>query len=130
MSQIEVAEAICVSRQTISRWESGSAVPSAENLKYLSRFYNVSLEYLLDDDEKESIGKETEESCRMNNSKSKKKIAIAITVIIIAISILIAVVVHESEKMQPRQDSMTDIDMLESDRISEKIEEEAFFSER
>ena len=35
LSQLKLAEIMNVSRQAISRWETGIAVPSAENLKYL-----------------------------------------------------------------------------------------------
>lgn len=46
LSQLKLAEMMNVSRQAISRWETGIAVPSAENLKYLGNLYNVSLDYL------------------------------------------------------------------------------------
>ena len=49
MSQLEVAEELSVSRQAISRWEVGSAVPSSDNLRLLSKLYHVSLDYLMDD---------------------------------------------------------------------------------
>lgn len=47
LSQIELAEALEVSRQTISKWETGTALPSAENLLALSRLYKVSVDALL-----------------------------------------------------------------------------------
>lgn len=50
LSQLKLAEMMNVSRQAISRWETGIAVPSAENLKYLGNLYNVSLDYLFNDD--------------------------------------------------------------------------------
>lgn len=49
LSQLKLAEMMKVSRQAISRWETGAAVPSSENLKYLRDLYGVSLDYLLDD---------------------------------------------------------------------------------
>ena len=49
ISQLKLAEKMNVSRQAISRWETGMAFPSAENLKYLGSLYNVSLDYLLND---------------------------------------------------------------------------------
>lgn len=51
LTQLDLAEKLNVSRQAISRWEVGSAVPSTDNLKVLSELYNVSLDYLLNDDE-------------------------------------------------------------------------------
>lgn len=39
LSQLQLAEEINVSRQAISRWEVGLAVPSREKLKALSELY-------------------------------------------------------------------------------------------
>lgn len=47
LSQAELAEAINVSRQAISRWEVGSAILSADNLMWLSKFYEVSMDELM-----------------------------------------------------------------------------------
>ena len=49
LSQFELAEVLCVSRQAITGWEAGTSSPSTENLQSLSRLYNVPLEMLLDD---------------------------------------------------------------------------------
>lgn len=47
MTQEFVAEAIGVSRQAVSRWETGAADPSTSNLIALARLYGVSAEELL-----------------------------------------------------------------------------------
>ena len=47
LSQQEVAEALDVSRQAVSRWETGVAAPSTENLVELARLYGVSLDELV-----------------------------------------------------------------------------------
>ena len=49
-TQLDLAEKVRVSRQAISKWETGRALPSAENLKYLSELFGVSVDYLLSDD--------------------------------------------------------------------------------
>ena len=49
LSQESMAEQLGVSRQAISRWEQGSAQPDAGNLFQLSRLFQVSADYLLDD---------------------------------------------------------------------------------
>lgn len=41
MTQIQLAEALNVSRQAVSRWETGDAVPSIDNLRFLSDLYEV-----------------------------------------------------------------------------------------
>ena len=50
MSQEALAEALGVSRQAVSRWEVGSALPDASNLLQLSRLFGVSADYLLNDE--------------------------------------------------------------------------------
>lgn len=44
LTQQEIAEALHVSRQAVSRWEVGTAAPSLDNLAYLSRLYGVPLD--------------------------------------------------------------------------------------
>ena len=46
MSQEELAEKLLVSRQAISKWERGEALPDTENLIALARLYEVSLDEL------------------------------------------------------------------------------------
>ncbi len=42
MSQEQLAEKLNVSRQAISKWESGSAMPETEKLIAISNYFNVS----------------------------------------------------------------------------------------
>lgn len=53
LTQSAVAEKLDVSRQAISRWESGIALPSTDNLKSLSALYGVPVDYLLNSDTEE-----------------------------------------------------------------------------
>ena len=50
MTQEELAEKLNVSRQAVSRWESGSAMPDAGNILQLSKLFGVTTDYLLHDD--------------------------------------------------------------------------------
>ena len=47
LSQEELAQAVFVTRQAVSRWETGETVPNTETLKLLSRLYDVSINTLL-----------------------------------------------------------------------------------
>ncbi len=49
-SQEELASQIHVSRQALSKWESGGAVPDTENIIALSRLFGVTTDYLLLDE--------------------------------------------------------------------------------
>ena len=68
-SQEDLAEKLNVSRQAISRWENGTALPDAQNILQISKLFRVTTDYLLNDDyESDSdipavrtVTKETEE---------------------------------------------------------------------
>ena len=47
LSQDELAEKVFVTRQAVSRWETGETVPNTETLKLLSAFFGVSINTLL-----------------------------------------------------------------------------------
>ena len=51
LSQEKLAEQLNVSRQAISKWESGVAVPELEKLIVISNYFGVSVDYLLKEDE-------------------------------------------------------------------------------
>lgn len=48
LSQEQLAEIINVSRQAITKWETNAGLPDTENLKELSRIFEISINYLLD----------------------------------------------------------------------------------
>ena len=74
LSQLQLAEKMNVSRQAISRWEVGAAVPSTDNLKYLGRLYDVPLEYLLHEDAPEPACMDQEET--EGKIKQRRRIAL------------------------------------------------------
>ena len=76
LTQMELAEKLNVSRQAISRWEVGTAVPSVDNLKILGELYGVQVDFLLSD----NIGNGSDvpstapiDSPSQENIKSKKR---------------------------------------------------------
>ena len=48
LSQDELAEKVFVTRQAVSRWETGETVPNTETLKLLSNYFGVTINTLLD----------------------------------------------------------------------------------
>ncbi len=50
LSQEELAEKLNVSRQAVSRWEMGIAIPDAANLLQLSKLFGVTVDYLINDE--------------------------------------------------------------------------------
>ncbi len=55
LSQEQLAEQINVSRQAISKWESGSAFPESEKLIIISNYFGVPVDYLLKDEVEDEI---------------------------------------------------------------------------
>ena len=49
-SQEDFSEKLNVSRQAISRWENGVALPDAQNVLQISKLFGVTTDYLLNDD--------------------------------------------------------------------------------
>lgn len=72
MSQEKLAERINVSRQAISKWEKGAAIPDTDNIVQLSKFFQVPIEYLLFD-EYDSIAEVEPSSNQESKLKGKNK---------------------------------------------------------
>ncbi|MGN1442743.1 MAG: helix-turn-helix domain-containing protein [Acutalibacteraceae bacterium] len=54
-SQDELADKLSVSRQSVSKWETGDSVPEPAKLLALAKIFSVSTDYLLDDSKEEYI---------------------------------------------------------------------------
>jgi len=61
LSQEQLAEQLHVSRQAISKWELGNAIPESDKLIAISNYFSVSLDYLLKDDEPSNNISQTDE---------------------------------------------------------------------
>lgn len=53
LSQEALAEKIGVSRQAVSKWETGDALPEVTKLKSLAETFNVTVDFLLDESKNE-----------------------------------------------------------------------------
>lgn len=53
-SQEELAEQLDVSRQSVSKWEVGAAIPDLDKILKMSELFGVSTDYLLKDDQEEA----------------------------------------------------------------------------
>jgi len=50
MTQVSLADALAVTRQTVSRWEAGSVLPDIDKIGDIARILGVSCDYLLKDE--------------------------------------------------------------------------------
>ncbi|MDE6167721.1 MAG: helix-turn-helix domain-containing protein, partial [Acetatifactor sp.] len=49
-SQEQLAEKLDISRQSVSKWESGASIPDMDKILKLSRLFEVSTDYLMKDE--------------------------------------------------------------------------------
>lgn len=89
-TQERAAEALGVSRQTISNWENGKSYPDIVNVIKMSDLYSVSLDHLLKEEKemKDTFLKYLEESTNRVKSSNRltKAIMIAVAVFVYAIT--------------------------------------------
>lgn len=116
LTQVELAETLNVSRQAISRWEVGVAIPSTDNLRILGDLYEVPIDYLLND-EVENITKKKEEIKEPTSNEQKKNgvflsrriVYIGVIVILVLLAIIISdvIVSDQNEEQIMSMDEMT-----------------------
>lgn len=94
MTQLELAEKLMVSRQAISKWETGSAIPDLENMVAICKLFDVSLDYLVRDIQEETETKEIpEEHIRKEEKQNNRKlISIRGVIIMLIISIIVLII--------------------------------------
>lgn len=63
-SQEELAQRLEVSRQSVSKWESGASSPDLEKVIKLSQLFDVTTDYLLKDEPEEPVQKGAQEQTR------------------------------------------------------------------
>lgn len=132
LTQLELAEAVDVSRQAISKWESGAAMPSIENLRSLSDLYSVPLDLLLNDEldlpgpgeavpeaPPQRVAEASEEDPPLGSEiggeiKSLKKWVVALVAVVAALAL--AVVVYIAGTLLEGSDAIP-IDELEQEYV-------------
>ncbi len=102
MSQEELAEKVDVSRQSVSKWESGTSTPDLDKMIKLADVFEVSIDYLVNEDVDDPIYKDSDISANRSvsmeeadmfldaNQRSAAKIALGVALCIIGPSIVVA----------------------------------------
>ena len=73
LSQEALATRLNISRQAVSRWETGEAVPDTEKIVQLSRLFQVSTDYLLLDEIEEPLTGQNPTGIQTGPAKEKRK---------------------------------------------------------
>ena len=66
LSQEQFAQKLSVSRSAVAKWESDKGMPDINNLKAMAQLLDISVDYLLDEDEKLSFN-ETKEAIDLDS---------------------------------------------------------------
>ena len=122
LTQAQVAETLDVSRQAISNWETGAVLPSTDNLKALSRLYQVPADSLLNDDTDLFAGS-VEKTAENNNTNSKfsilKKRRAIILIYLLTIFLVVALSVAATLfVLWAKEPKAIDLYDLESEQVS------------
>lgn len=108
ISQMALAHQLGVSRQAVSRWESGDVTPTMDKLKALAKIYDVSLDWLCNEDESEEkvVGqKEADKEPKHNKKKSATMIVIAV---LLAASIIVSIGIAISKNIEKTENVLVD----------------------
>lgn len=89
LSQEEFGDAIHVSRQAVSLWETGEAVPDTEKLKKIVEKFDVSYEFLLNDEieDEKDVDSVFEKKYQKRHRKTVQKIVVVIVLIYLLICV-------------------------------------------
>ena len=129
MTQEQLAEKIGVARQSVSKWETDSAIPDIEKLKLLAEIFEVSITELLgmecEEDTKRKDEKERIEHCQKEIKRWKRYaiVSIAISAIFLAACIGGSIYVRYfiiEEKSNNTEAQTTQIVQQETDRKAKR----------
>jgi transcriptional regulator with XRE-family HTH domain len=90
LTQEQFAEKLDISRQAVSKWERGLAMPDIENLMYISNIFNVSLDTIIKGDKKM-------ENKVISDSKNAKLISRLFLIGFFAVIILVTIFTTEPQ---------------------------------
>ena len=127
LSQSGLAEALGVSRQAVSRWETGAAMPSAENLFCLSRLYGVPMDELIRGEEAEPEQKTEPPAGTQDAPKEDRALrrwraaALVLAAVCVLLAGTVAYIAEEQRKAQADEIDIVDT-AADSIDVSEAIE--------
>lgn len=148
LSQGDVAERLNVSRQAVSRWETGLTVPSTDNLSRLGRLYGVTLDELLSYSAPlppEKPREKSTEEAPAEQPKAEaappppaansapahaKAIIIALSILCLLLAIGVGVLLHQSfDKSSQNAGIEFDADEMQQEVIDETVSDEFSFDQ-
>lgn len=92
LSQEAFAEKLGVSRQSVSKWESGVSIPETDKILAMSELFGVSTDYLLKNDEPTAPSEDIPSESSVNEKAKKKFTPQKIIALAVALCVLIAAI--------------------------------------
>ena len=93
LSQEELGSELEVTRQTISNWELGVSLPNPEQLKRLSKLFQISIDELLDNDTKDILVNKVSNTEKLAGIIIKILKVIGVLAILYLVLFIIAIIV-------------------------------------
>lgn len=90
LSQEQLAEQLNVSRQAISKWESGASSPESDKLIAISNYFDVSLDYLMKADNEQS--KDASQAAQKETSQAAEHTQRSVGIIVCICGIICLIV--------------------------------------
>lgn len=122
LSQQELAEALDVSRQAVSRWEVGTSLPSMENLLALSKLFETPVDELTSAAElldlPEHGSEKAGEGKKASRFKGRSRLLGFVLAVVVISGILTATYLGQS-KMKSADQNTVKFEGLEEERISD-----------
>lgn len=102
LSQEELAEKVGVARQTISKWETGDTTPDINQVKIISKIFNISIDELVDNDINNVIVEKVSNTEKLAGITIKILKVLGIMIIVFITLILLFVIIFMVD--MPRND--------------------------
>ena len=119
MSQQDLAEALNVSRQAVSSWEVGIAIPSMDYLLALSKLFGVPTDELMGGDK--VVGVPESEKTQGSGNRKGRSVLKVILIILAAAALVAAIVITylNQKEAEPVEQNTVKFEELEEERISD-----------
>lgn len=123
LSQEELAEKVGVARQTISKWEIGDTTPDINQVKIISKIFNISIDELVDNDINNVIVEKVSNTEKLAGITIKILKVFGIMIIVFIILIFLFVIIFMVD--MPRND----YDIVGRTKISCNLDNEEYVYE-
>ena len=124
LSQEKLAEQLNVSRQTVSKWENGLAVPSGDNLNQLGKALGVPVDFLLNGGRALSAPAEETPAAKEPPvpQPGRRRLPARLAALLLAGGILIGALLFREWSQRPIPESELQSEVIDSSMLNDPID--------